>query len=105
MAVYIFFACVFVGYVLREFIALYVYNYIGDGITETIINSTTWIHKADLLRDGVINMPEFLLFKLQELQKVEKKTLDVLMARFVELGQFSACQFSCLSTLITPCFS
>jgi len=85
IALYIIVTCVWVASVLGQFIDLYVNDYIGEQIIGKIINSTTFVHKSDVAGNGRVSLPEYLLYKLQELQMVDKKILDLLSARFDEL--------------------
>lgn len=85
--VYIIGTAVWVASVLGQFDDLYVNDYIGESIIAQIIDSTTFVHKSDIAGNGKVSMPEYLLFKLQELQMVDMKILDILSARFDELGE------------------
>lgn len=87
LAVLMILTCVWVSMVLGDFISLYVNDYIGENIVGKIINSTTWVHKSDIANEGRISMPQYLLFKLQQLQMVDKPILDLLCARFDQLGE------------------
>jgi len=85
--VYIICTAVWVASVLGQFDDLYVNDHIGESIIAQIIDSTSFVHKSDVAGNGKVSMPEYLLFKLQELQMVDMKILDVLSARFDELGE------------------
>lgn len=43
------------------------------------------MHKADLDGDGKVTEADYVLFKLQQMQKVDLQTLDILIDRFEEL--------------------
>jgi len=89
IAIYVIVTCVWVGSVLRQFIDLYVNEFIGEEIIAKVIGSTTNVHKCDVIGDGKVSVPEYLLFKLQELQMVDKNIVDILRARFNELDRNS----------------
>ena len=71
-SVYMLVSTIVTAVVLSDFIDLYVEDYVGEGILEKIIDSTTWVHKADLDCDGMITESDYILFKLQQMQKVRK---------------------------------
>jgi hypothetical protein len=48
-------------------------------------DSTTWVHKADLDGDGKVTEADYVLFKLQQMQKVDRDMLDRLIDRFEDL--------------------
>jgi len=50
-----------------------------------MIDSTTWVHKADLHNIGKISETDYVLFKLMQMQKVDERTLLRLARRFTEL--------------------
>jgi len=87
LAVMMIVTCVWVSMVLSDFISLYIDEYLGENIVQKIVNSTTWVHKCDIAKEGRISMPQYLLFKLQQLQMVDKPILDLLCARFDQLGE------------------
>jgi len=82
LVAYMLVSTVLVGGLLGEFIDLYVNDVVGEGINQKILDSTTWVHKADIDGDGKLLVAEYVLFKLQQLQKVDKKILDNLIDRF-----------------------
>lgn len=43
--------------------------------TSILLESVTWLHKADILRTGKLTESDYCIFKLQELQKVEQDIL------------------------------
>jgi hypothetical protein len=45
----------------------------SDAITAVLIDSTTWVHKADIDGDGKITEADYVLFKLQQMQKVNQR--------------------------------
>ena len=45
--------------VLGEFIDLYVVDVVGEGIIDKIIDSTTWVHKADINKDGIVTEADY----------------------------------------------
>jgi len=49
--------------ILGDFIDVYVNGVVGNEIIDKIIDSTTWVHKADLDRDGKISEADYVLFK------------------------------------------
>ena len=44
-----------------------------------------WVHKSDLDRDGRVTEADFVLFKLQQMQRVDPLVLDRLITRFKAL--------------------
>jgi len=86
IAIYIVVTCVWVALVLEKFIDLYVNDFIGERIVEQILTNVTNVHKCDLAGNGNVSATEYLLFKLQQLQMVDHKILDILSARFDEIG-------------------
>jgi len=87
MIFYMLISTVIVGGVLSEVIDIYVNDYEGERIIQTIINSTTWVHSADIGKIGVITEADYVLFKLQQMQKVDANMLDLLIDRFEELDE------------------
>ena len=45
---------------------------IGEEIVAQIIESTTWVHKADVFKTGTISEADYIVFKLQQLQMVRE---------------------------------
>jgi len=60
-------------------------GYFGTRINDTLISSTIWVHKADIDGDGKVTQPDFILFKLQQMQQVDSQILDRLIDRYNEL--------------------
>mmetsp|Transcript_168 Transcript_168/g.373 ORF Transcript_168/g.373 Transcript_168/m.373 type:complete len:840 (+) Transcript_168:136-2655(+) len=85
LTVYMVVATVFLASRLAEFIDLYVNAYVGEGIVRKLIDSTTWVHKADVRGTGFLNEADYVLFKLQQMQKVDNRTLRRLVSKFSEL--------------------
>jgi len=54
-------------------------------VIETLIDSTTWVHKADTDSDGRVSEADYVLFKLQELQAVDTSVLDKLVTCYHNL--------------------
>eukprot|EP00613_Pedinella_sp_CCMP2098_P044500 CAMPEP_0171779476 /NCGR_PEP_ID=MMETSP0991-20121206/59033_1 /TAXON_ID=483369 /ORGANISM="non described non described, Strain CCMP2098" /LENGTH=826 /DNA_ID=CAMNT_0012386655 /DNA_START=314 /DNA_END=2795 /DNA_ORIENTATION=- len=65
--------------VLRDFAEVYVRDYEGEKIVRDIIESSTWVYKADINKSGIITESDYVLFKLQQLQMVSKTSLDNLV--------------------------
>jgi hypothetical protein len=87
MIFYMLGSTVIVGGALSEVIDIYVNDFVGEKIIRTIINSTTWVHSADVANIGVITEADYVLFKLQQMQKVDAEMLDVLIDRFEEIDE------------------
>jgi len=85
MTVYMLVSTVIVGQALSDFIDVYVNDVVGEKIVQTLIDSTTWIHKADIDKRGVITEADYVLFKLQQMMKVDAGVLDMLIDRFEEI--------------------
>jgi hypothetical protein len=60
-------------------------GYFGTRINDTLLSSTTWVHKADVDGDGQVSQSDFILFKLQQMQKLDYQMLDRLIDRYHEL--------------------
>jgi len=59
LTVYMVVATVFLASRLAEFIDLYVNAYVGEGIVRKLIDSTTWVHKADVRGTGCLNEADY----------------------------------------------
>jgi hypothetical protein len=59
LTVYMLVSTVVVGGILGDCIDLYVNGYVGEAIVEKLIDSTVWVHKADLDRDGKLTEPDY----------------------------------------------
>jgi hypothetical protein len=70
---------------LGDFIDLYVSDIVGEAIIDEIIDSTIWVHKCDLDMDGKVSEADYVLFKLQQMQKVDASMMDVLIDRYHDL--------------------
>jgi hypothetical protein len=84
---YMLLGTIVMGDALGGFIDLYVNGIVGEGINRQLIESTTWVHKADVDRSGKLSESEFVLFKLQQMQKVDAVILDRLVDRFHALDK------------------
>jgi hypothetical protein len=75
---YFFFATFIVGGLIGDIVDLYVNGVLGGHINRTIIDSTTWLHRADVDGDGKITEADYVLFKLQQVScfKLYLLTLD-----------------------------
>ena len=69
--VYMFVSTYVVGQIIGELSGLHI-SIKEDAITAVLIDSTTWVHKADIDGDGKITEADYVLFKLQQMQKVNK---------------------------------
>jgi len=85
MTVFILLGTIVAGSALSDMVDVYTNDVIGEEIVEKIIVSTTWVHKADLDGDGKIGEADYILFKLQQMQKVDAAMLKTLMERFEEI--------------------
>eukprot|EP00613_Pedinella_sp_CCMP2098_P046104 CAMPEP_0171826582 /NCGR_PEP_ID=MMETSP0992-20121227/6157_1 /TAXON_ID=483369 /ORGANISM="non described non described, Strain CCMP2098" /LENGTH=869 /DNA_ID=CAMNT_0012441609 /DNA_START=320 /DNA_END=2929 /DNA_ORIENTATION=- len=85
MGFFFFLSTLITAGVLRDFIEVYIRDYEGEKIVRQIIDSTTWIHKADMTGTGIITESDYVLFQLQQLQMVSQTSLDNLVDRFCEL--------------------
>ena len=54
-------------------------------VTEAVVKSTTFVYKADISGDGRVSEAEYVLFKLQQLGKVDPAAILELSDRFSEL--------------------
>lgn len=84
VTVYMIVAVVVVGSLLNDLSNL-VYMRKDEAVAAHMIDSSTWVHKADLHQRGEITEVDYILFKLQQMQKVDEPTLLRLTARFTSL--------------------
>jgi len=84
-SVYMLVATTSVGIFLGTITELFVDDFVGGEIVDKIIDSTTWVHTCDLEKKGRVSLPQYMLFKLQQLQKVDAAVLDRLTDRFAQL--------------------
>jgi hypothetical protein len=75
---------VVVGGIIGDVSSLYLERK-SDAITATLLQSVTWVHKADLFHTGRVTQADYVLFKLQQLQMLDDGTLRRLTNRFSEL--------------------
>merc|ERR1740117_2701542 len=74
-----------VSQALGELIDIYVIEFTEQTIIEKVLLSTTYIHKCDLEGNGIISEAEYTVFKLQQMQKVDKDLMSRITATFNEL--------------------
>jgi len=86
MTFYFLCSTIMVGAVLGDFISLYVDEIVGEGIIKTLIDSTIWVHKADIDKEGSITEADYIVFKLLQMQKVDMGLLAKLQKRFDEIN-------------------
>jgi hypothetical protein len=65
MGCFVLTATLVVAGILRDFTEVYVRDYEGEKIVRRIIESSTWVHKADLTGSGVITESDYVLFKVK----------------------------------------
>ena len=70
--VYMFVSTYVVGQIIGELSGLHI-SIKEDAITAVLIDSTTWVHKADIDGDGKITEADYVLYKLQQMQKVNQR--------------------------------
>jgi len=78
---------VVMGKILGDAVNLYVVDILEERIKNKIINSATYVHHCDLQGDGTINEAEYSLFKLLQLQKIERAYLIPIAEKFKELDE------------------
>mmetsp|Transcript_45674 Transcript_45674/g.103120 ORF Transcript_45674/g.103120 Transcript_45674/m.103120 type:complete len:933 (-) Transcript_45674:151-2949(-) len=78
-------ATVSVGGVLAGFVECFALGIVGEKIVKRIVDSTVFVHKADVNGTGVITESDFILFKLVQLQMVDPAVLEDLVDRFLEI--------------------
>lgn len=76
---------VLMGQILSGAVDLYVVDILEEQIKKKIIASATYVHMCDLEGDGQINEAEYTIFKLLQLQKVDREFLIPIAERFREL--------------------
>jgi hypothetical protein len=79
---YFFISTAMIGRIVQDIIQLYVSDTVGESISAKIISSTIWVHRSDLDKDGKVSEADYLLFKLQQMQKVDGEMLDRLVKRY-----------------------
>jgi len=82
---YMLFGCIGVSTLLNEFVKIYVVEFTEERILGMILDSTTFVHKADLKGDGRVTEAEYTAFKLQQMQKLDKKLAAYIATSFKEL--------------------
>jgi hypothetical protein len=85
MIFYMLIATVIVAISLNEALELYLHDIMGERIVGKILDSTTFVHKADIDRTGDVSEAEFIMFKLQQMQKVDTDLLNRLIDRFEQM--------------------
>ena len=58
---------------MNDLVQLISRDILEESVIEKIIDSTTWVHKADIYKHGTITEADYILFKLLQMQKVKKK--------------------------------
>jgi len=81
MIFYMFLSSTVVLGIIGELAGMYLAKKEGE-IDDQILHSTTHCFKADLHENGKISQSDFVLFKLQQLQRLEEDMLDRLGSRF-----------------------
>lgn len=84
MIVYFFVATGVVGAAIGSIAELYLDSK-REEINQKLLDSTIWVHKADLHHNGVIFQSDYVLFKLQQMMAVDLDILNRLSMRFEEL--------------------
>mmetsp|Transcript_59988 Transcript_59988/g.120395 ORF Transcript_59988/g.120395 Transcript_59988/m.120395 type:complete len:809 (-) Transcript_59988:91-2517(-) len=71
-----------------EFINLYVNDTVGERITKQILDSVTYVYRADINSNGVVTETDYVMFKLHQLQKINRTIENELVKRFkvLDLG-------------------
>jgi hypothetical protein len=64
MGCFVLTATLVVAGILREFTEVYVRDYEGEKIVRRIIESSTWVHRADITGSGIITESDYVLFKV-----------------------------------------
>ena len=61
--------------VLRDFAEVYVRDYEGEKIVRDIIESSTWVYKADINKSGIITESDYVLFKVRHSNFIRSCTM------------------------------
>eukprot|EP00614_Pseudopedinella_elastica_P004068 CAMPEP_0172589832 /NCGR_PEP_ID=MMETSP1068-20121228/8397_1 /TAXON_ID=35684 /ORGANISM="Pseudopedinella elastica, Strain CCMP716" /LENGTH=972 /DNA_ID=CAMNT_0013385485 /DNA_START=130 /DNA_END=3048 /DNA_ORIENTATION=+ len=85
MGFFFLFSTVIVGQILARGISIYVNDIIGEDINVKLLESTTFVHKMDINNTGVVSEADYVLFKLQQMQRVDAVMLDRLARHFHRL--------------------
>merc|ERR1712216_687388 len=72
---------------LGQLIDIYVVEFTEQVIIQKILNSTTYIHKCDLEGNGIISETEYAIFKLQQMDKVDKDLMARITSTFSQLDK------------------
>ena len=85
MIFYMFLATIVVGQILNDLAEIYLEDVAGAAINARLMDSTVWVHKADISKDGRGDEADYVIFKLQQMQAVDEDVLERLQRRFEEL--------------------
>lgn len=85
---YMIFATINVGAIVNQASSLYLEMIAEETVASKIIDSTIWTHKSDLDNDGKVTEADYILFKLQQLQKVDADMLERLIRRFKQVSTY-----------------
>lgn len=86
MTLYMLVGSVVVGTTLREFMELFVSSAVEEPLVNKILETTLYVHRCDLDDDGQISESDFILFKLQQMQKLDPVLVDRISQRFGQLS-------------------
>jgi len=82
---YFFFSTIILGWLVAELVDIYVNGLIGESVVSELIHSNIYVHLSDNDGDGRVTEADFILFKLQQMLKVDAASIDRLHDRFCEL--------------------
>lgn len=72
---------------LGEFVDLYVVIFTEEKIISLVLDSVTYVYKADVAKNGKITEAEYTIFKLQQMQKVDGALIERILWTFRELDR------------------
>ena len=84
---YMLLSTLIVAHILASYIDLYVSDYVGGRIMDTLLKSVTYVHKADIDDNNLITEADYVLFKLHQMQLVDKDLEAEISKRFLELDK------------------
>eukprot|EP00615_Pteridomonas_danica_P000440 CAMPEP_0114366096 /NCGR_PEP_ID=MMETSP0101-20121206/28973_1 /TAXON_ID=38822 ORGANISM="Pteridomonas danica, Strain PT" /NCGR_SAMPLE_ID=MMETSP0101 /ASSEMBLY_ACC=CAM_ASM_000211 /LENGTH=897 /DNA_ID=CAMNT_0001514893 /DNA_START=224 /DNA_END=2914 /DNA_ORIENTATION=+ len=82
---YMLISTVVVGFALSDALEIYLRDFMSEPIFDLMISSSTHVYKADVDKTGVITEAEYIIFKLQQMQRLDTKLLNRLMDQFDEI--------------------
>jgi len=64
---------------------VWVFDFMAERVTSRVIDSTTWLHRADVHSTGELTQSDYCVFMLQQLQQVDAELMSNLISMFEKL--------------------